>query len=294
MNKSINTKYYVGMVAAMLVWGIAWTVGKVAVEHSNPDVCAFWRYFITFFSMLPILYILKIPLKTTKLGFVFMLLGGFLTAFFNYFFFTGVSYGQAGYGGTVVTSLSPIITYILSIAIFKTDINLRQIIALCIGAIGAAILMRIPFDGLAVFNQSVIYFIICAFLWSIITIVAQKASNTAHPMFYVTGVFGFTMLFNLLFAMDLTVLNIYAYDSTFWLTIAFTGLVSGTFGMTVYFLSAAKVGAHNTGIFMFIVPVGAILSSFFIYHESVMPSTLIGCLLAFCAVVLFNTKSKIR
>lgn len=37
-NKSI---YFIGMVIAMLLWGISWTSGKAAVEHSNIQVSSF-------------------------------------------------------------------------------------------------------------------------------------------------------------------------------------------------------------------------------------------------------------
>jgi len=54
--------------------------------------------------------------------------------------------------------------------------------------------------------------------------------------------------------------------------------------------TAGKVGAHRTGVFMFIVPVGAIVSSWIVYGEVLALSTLIGCLLAFAAVIMFNMK----
>ena len=81
-----------------------------------------------------------------------------------------------------------------------------------------------------------------------------------------------------------------AYDGVFWATILFIGIFPGTFSTALFFLSAGKIGAHRTGVFMFIVPVGAIVSSWFVYGESIALSTVIGCLLAFFAVMLFNMK----
>lgn len=293
MTKNSNLKYFLAMFAAMISWGVAWTVGKIAVEHSNPEICSFWRYFITFFTIIPIIIWLKVPLKISKRGVFLMLCGGVLTAAFNYSFFTAVSYGNAGYGGALVTSISPIFTYFASIFAFKIKINKNQIIALVIGLIGAIILMRLPFDGFDIFNESLIYFLLCAILWTFVTIIAQMAAKTAHPMFYVTGVFGITMCLNYLLAHPYHPFNISSFDSTYWLAITFTGLISGTFGMAMYFLSAAKVGAHNASVFMFIVPIGAIVSSYIIYKEEILISTIIGCVLAFCAVLLFNTKKQL-
>ena len=56
--------YYVLMVVAMLFWGVAWTVGKVAAEHSNAEVAAFWRYAISFLTIIPVVIWMKIPMKS--------------------------------------------------------------------------------------------------------------------------------------------------------------------------------------------------------------------------------------
>ena len=89
-----------------------------------------------------------------------------------------------------------------------------------------------------------------------------------------------------------TSFDLQSFDSTFWLSIIFIGLVPGTFSTVLFFISAGKVGAHNTAAFMFIVPIGAIISSWIIFDEQIKLSTAIGCMLAFLAVVLFNIKKR--
>ncbi len=295
MDESKNTiKYMIWMIVAMLFWGIAWTAGKVAAEHSNAQVAAFWRYAVSFITIIPVIWFMKIPLKTDRIGFMYMLGAGALTSLFNYLFFAGLSHGQAGYGGTMVTSLAPIITYILSISIFGTKISSRQITALSIGIFGALILLRVPFDGFAFLNVESSYFLGCAVVWAMVTVIAQKAAKRAHLMFYTLIVFGITAFINMLFALPHHPFDFAAYDGVFWVTIIFIGVLPGTFSTALYFVSAGKVGAHRTGVFMFIVPVGAIVSSWVVYGETLALSTLIGCLLAFAAVILFNMKKTSR
>lgn len=291
MDNTKNTaKYVIWMIIAMLFWGFAWTAGKVAAEHSNAEVAAFWRYAISFISIIPVVLLLKTPLKTDRIGFMYMVGAGILTSLFNYLFFAGLSHGQAGYGGTMVTSLAPIITYILSIAMLGTKVSSRQITALSIGIFGALILLRVPFDGFAFLNVDSSYFLGCALVWAVITVISQKAAKRAHLMFYTVVVFGITTFINMLFALPYRPFDFSAYDEVFWWTILFIGVIPGTFSTALYFVSAGKVGAHRTGVFMFIVPVGAIVSSWVVYDESLALSTLIGCLLAFAAVILFNMK----
>jgi len=285
-----TTKYFIWMIVAMLFWGFAWTAGKVAAAHSNAEVAAFWRYAISFITIIPVIWYMKTPLKTDKTGFLYILGAGVLTSLFNYLFFAGLSHGQAGYGGTMVTSLAPILTYLLSITIFGTKVSTMQIAALSLGILGALILLRVPFDGFSFLSVESSYFLGCAVVWSIVTVISQKAAKRMNLMFYTFVVFGITAFINMLFALPHHPFDFAAYDGVFWATIAFVGILPGTFSTALYFVSAGKIGAHRTGVFMFIVPVGAIVSSWVVYGEEVALSTIIGCILAFVAVMIFNMK----
>lgn len=286
-----KTKYFIGMIVAMLIWGVAWTSGKAAVEHSNAQIASFWRYAISFIGMLPVIWYMKKSLKTDKIAYIYMFIAGVLSAAFSYLFFAGLSHGDAGYGGTMVTSLVPLITYFLSIMIFGTKVSTKQVIALCIGIIGAIILLRIPSEGLGFLSVNSSYFLACAFVWSLVTIITQKVSHRVEPIFYTLVVFAITALVNMFFALPYHPFAVMSFDLIFWLNILFVGFLSGTFATAVFFISASKIGAHNTGVFMFIVPIGAIVSSMFAYGEQIELSTILGCGLSFLAVLLFNIKS---
>jgi drug/metabolite transporter (DMT)-like permease len=283
-------RYFVGMVIAMLLWGVAWTSGKMAAQHSNAEVAAFWRYGISFLTIIPVVSYLKTPFKTDRMGVLYMLMAGVLTSLFNYLFFAGLAHGQAGYGGTMVTALAPIITYMMSIFILSVKVSFRQIFALFIGIIGALILLRVPFEGFGFLNIESSYFLGCALVWSVVTIISQKAASRAAPMFYTLVAFGITSFINMLFALPYHPFDFMAYDEVFWVNIIFIGIFPGTFSTALFFLLAGKIGAHKTGVFMFIVPVGASISSWIVYGENVALSTIIGCILAFFAVMLFNMK----
>lgn len=292
MKETNKSLYFAGMVIAMLFWGVAWTAGKVAAEHSHAEVAAFWRYAISFITLIPVIWFLKTPLKTDKKGFLYMLGAGLLTSLFNYLFFAGLSHGAAGYGGTMVTALAPIFTYLMSITILGTKVSTRQVVALSIGIFGALVLLRIPFEGFGFLHVESSYFLGCAVVWALVTILSQKAASRANPMFYTLVVFGVAGFTNMMFALPYHPFDYGSYDTVFWATIIFIGIVPGTFSTALYFISAGKIGAHQTGVFMFIVPIGAIVSSFVVYGEVVSISTIIGCALAFAAVVLFNMQKS--
>lgn len=290
--KGTKTKYYIGMFMAMILWGIAWTTGKVAVEHSNIQVAAFWRYFIAFLGMLPVVLYMKKSFLVDKIAYFYMIIAGLLSALFSNLFFAGLAHGDAGYGGTMVTSLSPLLTYFLSIMIFSTKVSFKQMIALSVGIFGAMTLLRVPMDGLDFLNVNSLYFLVCALVWSFVTIITQKVSHRVDPMVYTLVVFFITAVTTMFVALPYEPFNLFAYDQIFWYNILFMGLLAGSFSMAVFFISASQIGAHNAGVFMFIVPIGAIVSSYFVYDEQIASSTIIGCFLSFIAVVLFNHRAS--
>lgn len=295
MNKTQDkTKYFLWMFIAMIFWGIAWTTGKVAVEHSNVQVASFWRYAISFLGMLPVVLYLKKSFKVDKIAYFYMILAGILSALFSYLFFAGLSHGEAGYGGSMVTSLSPLITYFLSMLIFSTKVTFKQSIALGVGIFGAFILLRIPMEGLGFLNLNSLYFLVAAFVWSLVTILTQKASSRVDPMVFTLVVFFITSFCTMFIALPYEPFKVYNYDFIFWSNMLFMGLLAGTFSMAIFFISASKIGAHNTSVFMFIVPIGAIVSSYFVYAEQIATSTIIGCVLSFVAVFLFNHKKRYK
>ena len=113
-------------------------------------------------------------------------------------------------------------------------------------------------------------------------------------MYYTLVVFAITGLVNMFFALPFDPFELSKFDSIFWWNIMFIGLLAGTFSTALFFISASHLGAHQAGVFMFIVPVGAIISSWIFYNEEVMLSTVVGCLLSFLAVILFNLKRGLR
>jgi drug/metabolite transporter (DMT)-like permease len=290
MKKDSSSLYFIGMIVAMLLWGVAWTAGKIAAHHSSAEVAAFWRYAISLSSIIPLIWLMKSPLHSDRRGVIYMITAGLLTSVFNYFFFAGLLHGQAGYGGTLVTSLSPIITYALSIALLGLNISIKEIVALAVGMVGALALLQVTTQGWGFLDLDNIYFVAAAFVWALVTIVSQKASKHTTPMLYTMVVFAVAMSSNLLFALPYEPFAFSNYDMTFWWTIIFIGIFPGTLSTALFFASAGKVGAHRTGAFMFIVPIGAIVSSMIVYGENIESSTIIGCALAFVAVLLFNMR----
>ncbi len=84
---------------------------------------------------------------------------------FNYRMLTQNSershYGQAGFGGVLVTTLNPILTFVFIAIITRKLFDFNDLTALIFGAVGVLILLKIWRIDMS-FNRGVIFFLLAA------------------------------------------------------------------------------------------------------------------------------------
>jgi len=131
------------MILAMNAWGASWPSGKAIAGSAVPEVLIFWRFSFAVLTFIPVLLILKQPMRVSRRSVFYIILGAIFIILYNKFYFTGLKYGLAGAGGVVVTTLNPIFTFILAAIIFKNDIRLKEVIGIVLGFIGGVILIEI-------------------------------------------------------------------------------------------------------------------------------------------------------
>ncbi|MCD8568043.1 MAG: DMT family transporter, partial [Geovibrio sp.] len=86
--------------------------------------------------------------------------------------------------------------------------------------------------------------------------------------------------------------SIASFDGLFWLNLFLLAVFATTFGSSVYFICASKLGSDKASSFVFLVPVSALLFSMLFLGEKVAWSTFTGGAIALCAVYLINKKAK--
>jgi len=96
----------------MLLWGGGWTALKILTLELPMDVIIFWRFFIMSLSFIPILYFFKEPMQFSFGSFKYVASSAALNIAFMISSFLGIKYGLAGAGSVIITSLSPLVTFI--------------------------------------------------------------------------------------------------------------------------------------------------------------------------------------
>ncbi|MDC7235707.1 MAG: DMT family transporter [Spirochaetales bacterium] len=295
MNKNDNT-FFLLLVMAMAFWAGSWVSGKIAAAAVDPYLLIFWRFLITALGFLPLLFLNRKSLVLPDLrGLLFTLGAAVAISFYNYFFVVGLRGSLAGKGGVIVTTLNPILTFIFSTLIFRSGTALNQKIGLFIGIAGGVILMEPwQWQAGAVAESTNLYFLYCAFFWSVLTLCSQQAQQKIHPILFNTILYTVaTVLMVFVVPEDWRSLSA-ALNLSAWLNIVYLALFAGVIGAGLYFYAALELGSSRASTFIFLVPVMALVfSRIFLGERSDLP-TLAGGALSVTAVLIINNKIRIR
>ena len=281
------------MALSMIFWGGSWISGKVITRMAEPEIIIFWRYLISVISFIFLIPFLKNDFKVNKRALVGTAFCGILMIAYSQLFFTGLRSGLASSGGVIVTTLSPIITFLISSILFSLKLSYRQIAGLGIGLLSGMFFIEVwntSYEKL--FSSGNLFFVGGALLWSFITVLSQKVQKHISPIGYNFYMSIFTVVFQFPFCGQSQIFSVFSYGIVFWANLLFLAILSSTFAGTMFFLAARRVGAGLASSFMFIVPASALFLGIVILGESPTIFTLIGGSAAIISVYLINRKKN--
>jgi len=288
-----SLKFTLLMIFAMLLWGGGWTALKILTLSVGVEVLTFWRFVIMFIGFIPILLFFGQPLKLPKKSFKYMLVGSILNILFMFFAYLGVKFSNAGSGGVIITILSPLFTFILSLLILKHVHTMTQYIGLIIGIIGGIIMLdlqNIAWDN--VLHSGEPYFVLAAITWALITLTSQKSHihiNPIHYSFFISAI-SMIILFVLTLPYDVTV--VFEQDGRFWTALLYLGILGQSVATTIFFVASGRLGSSKASSFMFLIPLFALLVSYLILDEAMQMHVILGGTVSLIAVYFINKRAK--
>ncbi|MDF3820795.1 DMT family transporter [Leptospira sp. 96542] len=291
----MNLKFLILLIVAMVSWGISWPIAKLIAGLVPVNVLVFWRFFATFLSVIPLLVWFKIPFRL-KSGrdYLNVLIGGIIYTLYNLFFFLGLKNGLPGAGGVLVTTLNPIVTFFMVVVVQKKNISKRQVFGLFFGFLGGLTILqvwKISIDYLMLSGN--LFFLLCSFVWATLSLNSQRTGKSMSPLTYSFYVYGIGSLIELMFCFsDPSFFKVWDFGLSFWMSIFYLTVISTTFGTTVYFYAATRLGSEIASSFIFIVPLSAYISSYLMLGENLQIPVIVGGSLAMLAVYLINSKGK--
>ena len=279
------------VVVSMIIWGGSWVSGKVIADVLPAETLTFWRFLINLVSFVPILVLLRQPIKLNRSASVYILLGSVCMGLYLYLFFKGLTYGFAGVGGVMVSTMVPLATFIFSVILLKQKLVRKDYIGLALGLIGGCILLEIwSLDWNNLFISGNIYFLLCAVLWALLTICSQKAAEWVSPLVFSFFVYAFCSVLYFFLALPKEILGVFKQGSFFWLNMLYLAIISSTLATTVYFFASSRLSSYKASSFVFLVPFSALMLSWIFLDEVPKISTITGGLTALVAVYLINVR----
>lgn len=273
----------------MLLWGGGWTALKILTLDLPMDVIIFWRFFIMSLSFLPILYFFKIPIKLNTSNLKYILSSSVLNIAFMVSSFVGIKYGLAGSGSVIITTFSPVITFLFVAILFRNRLFTHQYFGLLLGLIGGIILLQLT-DFELFIDSSNIYFLLCAIIWAAVTILSQHAQKHIHPIHYSFIISLVATLATFLYAFNSDLMSVFTQGTRFWIAMIYLSVFGQTIATTIFFMASGKLGSEKTSSFMFIVPVFALLSAYIVLDEPIELHIIFGGTISIIAVYFINKK----
>jgi drug/metabolite transporter (DMT)-like permease len=282
--------YHYSLILAMFLWGAGWSALKILTPVLDMQVIVFWRFFIMTLAFLPILYFIKVPLKISLSSLKFIAASTFLNIGFMVSSFYGVKYGFAGSAGVIITTLSPVMTFLLVALLFRRRLANIQYFGLFIGVIGGIIMLELYSFELFL-NSSNLFFLLCAVIWAGVTLLSQYSQVHIHPVHYSFIISLIATIVSFAYGYDSNLLGVFEQDSKFWIALIYLAVLGQSVATTIFYIASGKLGSEKTSSYMFLVPLFALLSAYVLLDEPLVMHILVGGSISALAVFFINKKS---
>lgn len=276
------------MFLAMMLWGLTWTASKIMVEQQvDPLQIVSIKCGIVTLSFLPFMYYLKIPFSIPRSSIVPTLLIGVFNTIYNYLLLAGLRYGEAGSAGVIAEVLAPIFATFIWTLLKKNSLLRNEKIGLFLGIVSGAFLVDATNYHALLSPFNAIY-VLAALMWAALTISSRYATEDSHPIainFY-SSILPFLIFLPSLFFTDATPIG--NVDYKFWLCMFSVTILSTTFATTIFYKGIKILGVTQGGIFVLLVPIGALFFAWIFLGEIPKLHTMIGGIIALIAIYLIN------
>lgn len=276
------------IIISMVIWGGSWVSAKAISNIAEPVILTFLRFFVSVIFFIPLLLSQKVSLRIEFGKFKYIMLGSVSMGLYFLFFFKGLKKGYANIGGVFVTSLVPICTLLITKFFMKKKFRIIDYIGVIIGFTGGLVIMKFWSLSLkSVWNSGNLFFIICPFLWALVTISSEKMKEGSYSIAFSFYCHLICMLF-FSFFVDKTIYNIFKSGILFWLNILYLSVVSSILATTLYFYATTKINSYRASVYTFFVPVSSLVFSILFLGEKPELTTFIGGALTIFATMIIN------
>ncbi|MBX8945507.1 DMT family transporter [Lysinibacillus sp. K60] len=283
-------KFYMGlMLVTSLLWGGNFVVAKTLVAHASPMTLTLVRWLIAVIVLLPFVWWKEKKLVPAKAALVPLFLMGITgVALFNIFQFLALERTTSTNAG-LISTMNTMSIALFSFAFLKEKINGLQLLAMVLSFIGVfLVLSKGDWQLLWHFqlNTGDLWMMAAVCVWGLYSVCSKWAMQTTSPLMATlyAGLFGVLILVPFTIN-DFTFSEI---DSTFILSLFYTGVISTVVCMVFWNIGVQQLGATTSGIFLNFNPIFTALLAFLFVGEQLSWLQGIGGIIVILGCYLFT------
>lgn len=283
-------KFYMGlMLVTSLLWGGNFVVAKTLVAHASPMTLTLVRWLIAVIVLLPFVWCKEKKLVPAKAALVPLFLMGITgVALFNIFQFLALERTTSTNAG-LISTMNTMSIALFSFAFLKEKINGLQLLAMVLSFIGVfLVLSKGDWQLLWHFqlNTGDLWMMAAVCVWGLYSVCSKWAMQTTSPLMATlyAGLFGVLILVPFTIN-DFTFSEI---DSTFILSLFYTGVISTVVCMVFWNIGVQQLGATTSGIFLNFNPIFTALLAFLFVGEQLSWLQGIGGIIVILGCYLFT------
>lgn len=283
--------FLAGIILSMICWGLGWASGKVLVSFDSALHISIYRFLLTSVSLVVLLLILKERLLITRHAIPALLGATVCISAYTILYFKGLQHGHAGAGGVLVTTVNPVLTYVILLFVQRHKPNIFEIAGLLCGLLAGFILLKgwESFD--VILQKDNLYFLMAIVAWSCLSLITAKAGKFGSIITFSLWMYIIATLTLLPFSDADKLLQVFQInDWAFWGNLFFSSIITTSLATTFYFYATSRLGAGKASVFIFIVPFTAALGAWLFLGETLHIHTIAGGLLGIAAIYLINNK----
>ncbi|PCD84748.1 EamA family transporter [Lysinibacillus fusiformis] len=283
-------KLYMGlMLVTSLLWGGNFVVAKTLVAHASPMTLTTVRWLIAVIVLVPLVWWKEKKLVPPKQAIVPLLLMGVTgVALFNIFQFLALELTTSTNAG-LISTMNTISIALFSFVLLKEKITKWQLSAMVLSLFGVVLVLSkgdwqllLDFQS----NTGDLWMLAAVCVWGLYSVCSKWAMQTASPLMATlyAGVFGVLLLLPFTSA-DFTFTNV---NTSFILSMLYTGIISTVVCMVFWNIGVQKLGATTSGIFLNFNPIFTALLAYLFIGENMSWLQGIGGLIVIMGCYLFT------
>lgn len=282
---------YISLIIAAILWGGAAVAAKIGLMEFTP----IWLSTLRFLIAIPVLIMITYVAKRESLCIrnpardlpIFLLLGVSGVTLFYALQYNSLLYTTATIGSIVVNT-NPIFIALLSAIVHKEKMGVKKVLGILISFSGLIIVITGGETPSSVASNSTIYgafiMLLAAICWAVYTVAGKKILRdySAIASTTITFIIG-TLCFLPLLATNQLPEKISAVG---WFSVFYLGIASGVLGYLLYNSALSKLEASKAGVFLYTIPIFAMVLSAIFLDEVVTWTIIAGAALVIYGIYL--------